>query len=79
MAEKAKKKWIKAAIGEHKGVFGNKAKAAGESTSAYASEHEHDSGKLGREARLAKTLMSMHHKRTTSHKTIRHSMYGDKE
>ncbi len=74
----AKKKWIKAAVGKNKGVFGAKAKAAGESTSTYATEHEHDSGKLGREARLAKTLMSMHHKRTTSHKTIRSSMYGEK-
>ena len=74
----AKKKWIKAAVGNNKGVFGAKAKAAGESTSAYASEHEHDGGKLGKEASLAKTLMSMHHKKTTSHKAIRSSMYGEK-
>ncbi len=77
MVEK-KKKWVKNVTEHmHKGAFGAKAKEAGESTSAYASEHEHDSGKLGKEARLAKTLMSMHHKRTTSHKTIRHSMYGE--
>ena len=78
MAEK-KKKWIKAAIGENKGVFKEKAEHAGKSTSAYAREHEHDSGKLGKEARLAETLMSMHHAhntKTASHKTIRKSMYG---
>lgn len=79
MAEK-KKKWVKNVVEHmHKGAFSAKAEAAGESTGAYASEHEHDSGKLGKQARLAKTLMGMHHnhsKSMASHKTIRKSMYG---
>lgn len=75
----AKKKWIKQAVGDNKGVFSAKAERAGKSTGAYSREHERDSGKLGKEARLAETLMSMHkahHKKTASHKTIRKSMYG---
>jgi len=58
----AKKKWIKGAI-EHPGAFGKKAKAAGESTREYAEEHKSDSGKTGKQARLALTLMSMRKKR----------------
>ena len=62
MAEK-KKKWIQAAIPEsHKGVFAAKAKAAGETTREYASEHAGDKGTLGKQARLATTLMNLHHK-----------------
>lgn len=77
--EKPKKKWIKSAINpEHKGEFREKAEHAGKSTEAYAVEHEDDSGKTGRQARLAKTLMAMHHahkKHGASHKEIRHSFY----
>ncbi len=86
MAEK-KKKWMKGVTEHmHKGVFSAKAKAAGESTSTFAHEHEGDGGKLGKEARLAETLMkAAHHnahkvhKASASHKTIRQSMYGHKE
>lgn len=82
MAEEAKKKkWIKGATENAHGQFRGKAEAAGESTSAYAHEHASDSGKLGKQARLAETLMSMHHtnhKASTSHKAIRSSMYGVK-
>ncbi len=39
-----------------KGAFGKKAKAAGESTSKFAHEKEHASGKLGHQARLAMVL-----------------------
>lgn len=53
------KKWIKSAI-KHPGVFKAKAEAAGKTTREYASEHAGDSGTLGKEARLATTLMGMH-------------------
>lgn len=54
------KKWIQGAIKpENKGKFSAKAARAGESTSAYATEHAHDSGTLGKEARLAQTFEKM--------------------
>lgn len=81
----AKKKWIKKAISpENKGKFREKAEAAGKSTSAFASEHAGDSGTLGREARLAKTLMSMKHKgkgKSSGKPTVKgmmHKMHGTK-
>ena len=43
----------------HKGALGNKAKKAGESTSAFASKHKGDSGKTGEQARLAMTLKGL--------------------
>lgn len=64
MVEKKKGKWIKKAINpEHKGEFKAKAQKAGKTTEEFAVEHKHDSGKLGKEARLASTLMGMHHKK----------------
>jgi hypothetical protein len=51
-------KWIKKAI-KHPGEFSAKAKKAGMSTAAFAAKHEHDSGKLGRQARLAQTLSKL--------------------
>lgn len=79
--EKPKKKWIKSATKESHGQFREKAERHGESTDAYASEHEHDSGKLGKEARLAKNLMGMHHgaKKHASSRHIMNSFYGHKE
>ena len=66
--EKKKTKWIKRAI-KHPGEFSSKAERAGKSTREYAKEHEHDSGKLGRQARLAQTLMKMHkRKKEEGHK-----------
>lgn len=53
--------WIQGAI-EHPGSFRESAEKAGESTHEYAEEHKHDSGTLGRRARLALTLGKMHHK-----------------
>ncbi len=66
-------KWIKSAI-KHPGAFSAKAKRAGETTREYASEHAHDSGKLGRQARLAKTLMAMRNKK--KHKDSRPDTSG---
>ena len=57
MAEKPKKKWIqKATAGAH-GQFRRKAEAAGESTKEFAEGHKGDSGKTGKQARLALALM----------------------
>jgi hypothetical protein len=44
-----------------KGVFKRAAERAGKSTAEFASEHAHDSGKLGRRARLAKAFASAKH------------------
>lgn len=49
--------WIKTATSNAHGQFAAKAKAAGMSTKAYAGQHLHDTGTLGKQARLAKTLM----------------------
>lgn len=61
MADKPKKKWIKAATANAHGQFRAKAEAAGETTREFAKEKEDAPGKLGKEARLAETLMGMHH------------------
>lgn len=69
MADKPKRKnWIKKAVPEsHKGDFSAKAKAAGKTTREYAAEHASDSGRLGKQARLAETLMGMPHKKKLSY------------
>ncbi len=54
--------WIKGAI-KHAGAFSAKAKAAGLSTEAYARQKARAKGTLGRQARLAITLESFHHRR----------------
>lgn len=72
MAEKKKKRWIKSAVANAHGQFKAKAEAAGETTREFASEHAGDSGKTGKQARLARTLMGMHHKKRMT------KMYGTK-
>ena len=67
----AKKKWIKSAI-KHPGAMTEAAKREGVSNSEYIKEHEHDSGKAGQRARLAKTLKDMHH---SGHKERMKKMY----
>lgn len=42
-----------------KGLFTKKAKAAGESVQKFAKDKAHAPGKLGKEARFAKTMGSM--------------------
>lgn len=59
------KKWIKGAI-KHPGAFSAKAKAAGKSTREFAAEKAGASGTLGKQARLAQTLMGMHKGRAAS-------------
>lgn len=55
----------KATANSH-GQFRKKAEAAGMSTLAYAKEHAGDSGKLGKQARLAETLIGLGKKRKKS-------------
>jgi hypothetical protein len=57
----AKERWMqkvssKIASSGHKGIFKAAAQRAGKSTAEFASEHEHDSGKLGKRARLAQAF-----------------------
>ena len=63
MAEK-KKGWIKKATSGAHGQFRRKAEAAGKSTRGFAKEKEHAGGTLGKQARLAETLMGMSHKKS---------------
>ena len=58
------KKWIAKATENAHGQFRRKAEAAGESTREFAKQEEHASGKTGKQARLAETLMGMHHSKT---------------
>lgn len=67
------KKWIQHAI-KHPGAFRKKAQAAGKTTKEFAKEHEHDSGATGKQARLAETLMGMHHGKK-EHKSAAHKLY----
>lgn len=54
----AKKRWIKTAVPKaRRGVFKAKAEAAGETTAEYAAAKKDAPGALGKEARLAQTLM----------------------
>lgn len=57
------KKWIQGATKNAHGQFAAKAKAAGMSTRAYAQSKKNASGVLGKQARLALTLMGMNKKK----------------
>lgn len=52
--------WIAGAVSKNKDKFSAKAKKAGMSTAAYAQKESKAPGKLGKEARVAETLMMMH-------------------
>lgn len=73
MAEKPKRKWMKAAYANSHGQFKAKAEAAGETTKEFAKEKEHAPGKTGAQARLAERGMEANH----SH--LKKKMYGDKK
>jgi len=51
------KKWMAKAFAGSHGQFKEKASRAGKSTGAFAKEHEHDPGRLGKQARLAEVGM----------------------
>ena len=77
------KKWIKGAVSNAHGQFKVKAERAGESTKEFAKEHAGSPGKLGKQARLAETLMKVSHepkhkKKHTPHDIMK-SMYGTKD
>ena len=55
------KHWIQKATANAHGQFKAKAAKAAKSTAEFAKEHEGDSSKTGKQARLAETLMGMHH------------------
>lgn len=55
-----KKRWIAKATSKNKGKFSAKAEKAGMTTREYAQKEAGAPGKLGKEARLAETLMRMH-------------------
>lgn len=57
------KKWIQGATENAHGQFKEKAERAGQTTRQFAKLHEGDSGKTGKQARLAETLMGMSHKK----------------
>lgn len=59
------KNWIAGAI-KHPGAMTAQADNAGVSNRTFATEHEHDSGKTGQRARLAKVLEGLHHKKWAS-------------
>lgn len=58
---KKPKNWIGKATKNAHGQFAAKAKAAGKTTRQYANAKAGAPGKLGQEARLAKTLMGLPH------------------
>lgn len=57
----AKKGFISKATSNSHGQFRAKAERAGETTRQFAKDHEHAPGKLGKQARLAETLMGLPH------------------
>lgn len=55
--------WIADATSQHKGAFKKKAQAAGETTREFSAEHAGSKGTLGKQARLAQTLMGLRKKK----------------
>lgn len=55
------KDWIAGATANSHGQFKKKAEDAGMSTAAYAAKEAGAPGVLGKQARLAQTLMGLHH------------------
>lgn len=64
-------RWIKKATANSHGQFKAKAKAAGMTTSAFAKKEEGAPGILGKEARLAETLMGLPHKKSKGESLFR--------
>ena len=80
-----KKKWIQSATENAHGQFKAKAEAAGKSTREFAEEHKNSAGKLGKQARLALTLMGAskgkkeEKKKHRSSSEARKALYGSKD
>lgn len=64
------KHWIDNATSNSHGQFAAKAKSAGMSTAAFAKKEDGAPGKLGKQARLAETLMGLHKKKKKAAKTM---------
>lgn len=64
MARKPKK-WIASSTENAHGQFKARAEKAGMTTRAFAAKESGAPGKLGKQARLAETLMGMHKKRAS--------------
>lgn len=60
------RKWIAKATSNAHGQFAAKAKRAGKTTREFAAEKASSPGKLGKQARLAETLMGMNHGKSKS-------------
>ncbi len=75
MAEGKPRKWIKKATAGAHGQFRAKAEAAGKTTKEFAKEKESAAGTLGKQARLAETLMGMHHG-SSKKSPRREALYG---
>ncbi len=60
---KKPKRWIAKATENAHGQFRKKAESAGETTREFADEHKGDSGRTGKQARLALNLMGAAKKR----------------
>lgn len=61
------KNWIAGATENAHGQFAAKAKKAGKSTREFAEMHKNSPGVLGKQARLALTLMGMPHDKSKEH------------
>lgn len=77
-----KKKWIAKSTENSHGQFRAKAEAAGKSTKEFAQEKSGSKGLVGKQARLALSLMgasgAMKKNHGPSPKDMRSKMYGDK-
>lgn len=72
------RKWIKGAI-KHPGAFKKKAQAAGKTTREFAAEKAGAGGTLGKQARLAETLMGMKKTKSPDSKPRSERWYGKKD
>lgn len=66
---------LNSAVSHSHGQFRAKAQRAGMSTHAYAEKEKNAGGKTGQQARLALTLMGMHHGSKHSAKEAADKMY----
>lgn len=72
------KNWIAGATANAHGQFRAKAEKAGMSTAAYARKEEDASGKTGKQARLAETLMGLRKGKSKSNEDRQRDRYGAK-
>lgn len=71
MADKPKRKWVQGATENAHGQFRRRAEAAGETTRQFAKEKDGAPGLLGKQARLAETLIGLPHAKKRLRDTYR--------